>query len=157
MWPPSAAICCAVNHGVLTVRHFIRYTWGEMPIINVLLTVQIREKAKSDKGLVWKSEKGTSTKTFPLLCMMFSHVAVVRHCYTVNRRQMAESPFSGAALCFVLSDVQQHIKLTSLLLPICNISLRVSKSSTFGQERFFMLNQSFTVVVMWFYIITFFY
>lgn len=73
MWPPSAAICCAVNHGVLTVCHFIRYTWGEMLILNVLLTVQIREKAKSDKGLVWRSEKGTSTKTFPLLCMMFSH------------------------------------------------------------------------------------
>lgn len=109
MWPPSAAICCAVNHGVLTVCHFIRYTWGEMLILNVLLTVQIREKAKSDKGVSVEVRKRDEHKNISFaLYDVLTQVAVVRHCYTVNRRQMAESPFSGAALCFVLSDVRQH-------------------------------------------------
>lgn len=168
MWPPSAAICCAVNHGVVTVCHFIRYTWGEMLILNVLLTVQIREKAKSDKGLVWRSEKGTSTKTFPLLCMMFSHKLLWYGTVTQStedRWLRAHSAVLLSALFFQMFDNTGHIKLTSLLLPNCNISPRVSKSSTFGQERCLYAKPVIYcwpilhvgLKKMWFYIITFIY
>lgn len=149
MWSPSAAICCAVNGGVLIVCHSIRYTWGEMTILNVLLTVQIREKAKSDKGLMWKSEKGTSTKTFPLVCMMFSHKllwysAVTQS--TEDRWLRAHSVVLLSPLFFQMFDNIEHIKLTSLLLPNCAaLASELVKVVCLVSKDVFILNQSFTV------------